>query len=80
MRNYAQILVLMLRLRQMCCHRELVPGIDWARTLKDKPKLEKELTDLVDTEVGELNGVAPDDPNDPGHKKQMAEKLRQIIK
>ena len=79
MRNYAHILVLMLRLRQMCCHRELVKEIDWLATLNDKSKLAKELGDLAEAEAN-LGGVNPDDPNDPEMAKVLALKLSQMIR
>ena len=79
MRNYAHILVLMLRLRQMCCHRELVHEIDWAHTLHDKEDLAGQLERMVEAEAG-LGGVDPDNPNDAEHIKRLTEKLSQMIR
>ncbi len=79
MRNYAHILVLMLRLRQMCCHRELVQEVDWIHTLHDKEELARQLVGMVEAEAN-LGGVNPDNPNDAEHIKRLTEKLSQMIR
>ena len=35
MRNYMHVLVMMLRFRQMCCHRELIKEVRWAEVMKE---------------------------------------------
>jgi len=36
LRNYAHVFVLMTRLRQLCCHRELYRDVDWEQVVRDK--------------------------------------------
>lgn len=39
LRNYAHVFALMTRLRQLCCHRDLVKEVDWSRALRDEASL-----------------------------------------
>ena len=43
MKNYAHVFALMTRLRQICCHRELITGINWSEALNEN----KELLDSI---------------------------------
>jgi len=35
LRNFAHVFALMTRLRQICCHPELIPDVNWRETLQD---------------------------------------------
>jgi len=48
LRNYAHVFALMTRLRQLCCHRELIKEVDWVEALKDKEGLAKQLEGFLD--------------------------------
>ena len=76
MRNYAHIFVLMLRLRQMCCHRELITEIDWSSTMTDKDALQKELETLNEVD-GDIDGS---EANHVERAKLLAKKLSQMIR
>ena len=39
MKNYAHVFALMTRLRQICCHRELITGINWKEALHENKEL-----------------------------------------
>jgi len=78
MRNYAHIFAMMTRLRQMCCHRELIDFIDWNSTLKDRENLRTELARFAEAEANH-GGVNPDDPNSAESAKRLADQLRQMI-
>ena len=45
LRNYAHVFALMTRLRQLCCHRDLIKEVDWARAIRDQDSL------LVDSQA-----------------------------
>lgn len=49
LRNYASVLTMMMHLRQLCCHRELVAGFDFEDLLKDKAKFQKLLAQHLKT-------------------------------
>jgi SWI/SNF-related matrix-associated actin-dependent regulator of chromatin subfamily A3 len=51
LRNYAHIFALMMRMRQMCCHRELIQTIDWS---ENRDVLEREVAKLASQD--ELGG------------------------
>jgi len=74
LRNYAHIFALMMCLRQLCCHRELIKSIDWNKTLKDKEALQQELARFM-----EVAGQ-PMDPNSVAHTNQLAIQLRNMIR
>jgi len=48
LRNYAHVFALMMRLRQLCCHREVIKDVDWGEVLKDKEGLARQLEDYLD--------------------------------
>lgn len=73
LRNYAHIFALMMRMRQMCCHRELIRTIDWGDTLQDKEALERELSELVAKE----GGGALDGHGDP--QQHLIAQLRNML-
>ena len=47
LRNYACVFAMMMRLRQLCCHRELVPGLDWDEVLRDRDQLRRQLAEYL---------------------------------
>ena len=61
LRNYAHVFALMTRMRQMCCHRELIQTIDWSGTLRDREVLERELSQLVAQDGGGGAAVGEED-------------------
>ena len=68
MRNYAHVFAIMMRLRQLCCHRELLP-LDWRDVnMEDMLSITAELVAEVTHE------------EDPEKCKDMAIKLRDMIK
>ena len=67
MKNYAHVFAIMMRLRQLCCHRELLP-IDWREVDME------ELAALASAEEAEMSD------EDAERAKQMAERLRDMIK
>ena len=78
MKNYAHIFALMTRLRQLCCHPELVP-VNWGMARQDKKALEAMLeqeTQAQDTTA--LQGDGKDDTNE--QESQLAKQLREMIK
>ena len=68
LKNYAHVFAMMMRLRQLCCHRELLP-VNWRDV-----NLEKELAELAAIEENE------EGQEDPERAKEMAERLRDMIK
>ena len=48
LRNYAHIFALMMRLRQLCCHREIIKDVDWENVLKDREDLSRQLGEHFD--------------------------------
>ena len=72
LKHYAHIFALMMRLRQLCCHRELIKEIDWTKTIEDKSNIEKELQKLMTAEGG-------GDLNDQEREKVLARQLRRMI-
>jgi hypothetical protein len=76
LRNYAHIFALMMRMRQMCCHRELIQTIDWSVTLQDKEALERDLAKLVSQD--ELVGAG--NASDEGVQQQLIVQLRNMLR
>ena len=78
LRNYAIIFALMMRMRQLCCHREMIKTIDWTLVLRDRTLLERELAMFVDKEenggMGEGEGESEIDL-----RKRLAGQLRKMI-
>ena len=68
MKNYAHVFALMMRLRQLCCHRELLP-LDW-----NKLNL-NEMIEMANRQVQE-----DVDEEDVAKAKKLAEQLRDMIR
>ena len=49
---------MMMRLRQPCCHRELIKEMDWTEALVKKEDLTRQLQGFVATEAGEEGGAS----------------------
>ena len=60
LKNYAYIFALMVRLRQLCCHREMIKDIDWAKLLKDVDGLKKQLEEMLNKEEQKGTGARHD--------------------
>ena len=80
LRNNAFVFALMMRLRQLCCHRELWNGIDWEEVLKNQDQLKGQLADYL-AEFGGgggqgEEGAAPTTEQE----KQLVAQLQQMIK
>ena len=68
MKNYAHVFALMMRLRQLCCHRELVP-LEWNKLNLD------EIIEMVNRPAQE-----DVDEEDVAKSKKLAEQLRDMIR
>ena len=74
MRNYMHVLVIMLRFRQLCCHRELIKEISWDLVMDDKENLKKALEEFINSELNNEDG------NEKDRAKRLAQKLSQMIR
>ena len=76
LKNYAHVFAVMMRLRQLCCHRTLLP-IDWHEVNFD------ELDEMLKNEAmlkAAQNGVNEDNGGLPEEQaKRMREMLRDLI-
>ena len=68
LRNYAHIFAIMMRLRQLCCHRELLP-LEWHNL---------DINELV--EMVKREAEQEMDEEDIENAKRLAEQLRDMIK
>ena len=68
-KNYANVFVLMIRLRQLCCHRDMFREVDWAQVIRDKEGLTKQLLECED-------GTGPTKEDDQRLVKQLWEMIR----
>ena len=46
MKNYAHVFALMTRLRQICCHRELITGINWNEAMHENKELLEQISQI----------------------------------
>ena len=78
LRNYAIIFALMMRMRQLCCHRELIRTIDWTQIQRDRTVLERELAQLL---IQEENGggLGGEEVSEIDLRKRLASQLRKMI-
>jgi len=74
MRNYMHVLVMMLRFRQLCCHRELIKEVNWGEVMDDMDKLKKTLEEFTNSELNNEEG------DDKERAKRLAQKLSQMIR
>ena len=79
LRNYACVLAMMMRLRQLCCHRELVTGIDWGKVLENQDQLKGQLAEYL-AEIGGGDEGAEGEAPTSEREKQLVAQLRQMIK
>ena len=78
LRNYAHVFVMMLRLRQLSCHRELYADIKW-----DSKKLWEDIAQHAEAAAAEREGAAAVEgagAADEREAKRLAESLRDMIK
>ena len=69
MKNYAHVFVSMIRLRQLCCHRDMFGEVDWAQVIRDKEGLTKQLLECED-------GTGATKEDDQRLVKQLQEMIR----
>ena len=75
LRNYAHIFALMIRLRQLCCHRELIKEVDWNHVLGDLDNLKKQLQE-EEKEGTEAGGAGADNEVEKRLMKQLRDMIR----
>jgi len=83
LRNYAHVLVLMMRLRQLCCHREVIKDVDWEEVLRDKKGLARQLEEYLDEdEVTNKHNSADAPVSGMGDdvEKRLVSQLRDMIR
>ena len=71
LKNYAHIFAIMMRLRQLCCHREMLTEISWKNI-----KLE-EIEEMI-SEVHQAD--AEENEEDEERSRALAERLREMIR
>ena len=74
LRNYAHIFALMIRLRQLCCHRELIKEVDWNQVLGNLDNLKKQLQEEEKEET--QTGAAADNEVEKRLMKQLRDMIR----
>ena len=72
LKNYAHVFAIMMRLRQLCCHRELVP-LQWGKINMDE--IEKFAAEVTAADAPPEEGAETDE-----NMKKLAEQLRDMIK
>ncbi len=81
MNNYAHVFAVMMRLRQLCCHRELLP-VQWGEVnmneIVELAAQEQERALLMQQAAANANGVQPEAVDDMNRR--LAEQLRDMIK
>ena len=65
MKNYAHVFALMTRLRQICCHRELITGINWNEALHENKDLLEQISQTPQQLIEDIkalirSGVSPE--------------------
>ena len=82
LRHYAHIFAMMMRLRQLCCHRELIKEMDWVQALANKEELTRQLQGFLAAEGGEEGGAGGEGGGEAGseEEKQLVTQLREMIR
>ena len=80
LRNYACVFAMMMRLRQLCCHRELVPGLNWEEVLRDRDQLRRQLAEYLAAVGGGGQGEKGAAVPSTEQEKQLVAQLQQMIK
>ena len=75
LRNYAHLFALMIRLRQLCCHRELIKEVDWNHVLGDLDTLKRQLQE-EEKEGTEAGGAGADNEVEKRLMKQLRDMIR----
>ena len=78
LRNYAHIFALMIRLRQLCCHRELIKDVDWANVLDDVDGLKRQLEEMLSKEEREETQAKSGTADET--EKRLMKQLRDMIR
>ena len=81
LRNYACVFALMMRMRQLCCHRELIK-FKWEDLLKDREGMRRQLEEHVNAVGGDggADGATKTATAATEQEKQLVAQLRQMIK
>ena len=74
LRNYAHLFALMIRLRQLCCHRELIKEVDWNNVLGDLDNLKKQLQE--EEKEGTQAGAGAENEVEKRLMKQLRDMIR----
>ena len=78
LRNYAHVFAMMMRMRQLCCHRELIKVFDWTEILRDREALATEMGVVLRAEAGVGAEAAP--PPGSEEERRLVAQLRTMIK
>jgi len=78
LRNYAHVFALMMRMRQLCCHRELIKVFDWTEILRDREAVATEMGVVLRAEAGVGAEAAP--PPGSEEERRLVAQLRTMIK
>ena len=70
---------MMMRLRQLCCHRELIKEVNWSSVMKDKEGLKKQLEGFLATEEA-ADAEEGKGGEDSEEEKRLVAQLRQMIR
>jgi SWI/SNF-related matrix-associated actin-dependent regulator of chromatin subfamily A3 len=76
MKNFAHIFAMMTRMRQLCCHREIIKEVDWEEALRDKAGLARKLKGFLNNE--DINDK--ENSNDTDQEKRLMMQLRDLIR
>jgi SNF2 family DNA or RNA helicase len=78
LQNYAHVFAVMMRLRQLCCHKELLP-IDWKDV--NMQELEEQVRKEMEAEENSAGQMTGNDNSETQNRNiQLAEQLRDMIK
>jgi len=70
LKNYAHVFVLMIRLRQLCCHREMFKEVDWAEVIRNKEGVSKQM----------LEALTAPEPGKEDVQERLVSQLRELIR
>ena len=80
LRNYAHVFALMMRMRQLCCHRELIKVFDWTEILRDREAVATEMGVVLRAEAGLGDGPEAAPPPGSEEERRLVAQLRTMIK
>jgi len=76
LKNFAHIFALMTRMRQLCCHREIIKEVDWEEALRDKEGLANKLKGFLNNE--DINNK--ENGKETDLEKRLMMQLRDLIR